>query len=215
MAVLIPAILSKSPEEIEEKIKFLESIPEIEEVQIDFADGKFVPNATAMPREISGLQTGLFIEAHLMTQAPQNYFHDLELLRTRTLLLHYESFISVAALSAALNNAKTLGMGAGVAINPQTEISALGPLAADLDMVLIMGVVPGFQGQQFIPETLDRIAELRKKHPKMIIEVDGGVKLENFQSMVAHGADRIVVGSAIWQTKDPKAAIYEFLKKLK
>ena len=214
MAVLIPAILSKDPSEVEEKIRFLEGVPEITEVQLDFADGKFVPNTTAMPKEINALDTHLYLEAHLMVQAPQHYFHDLELLRPRTVIIHYESYHDLGHLFAALANIKALGMGAGVAINPRTEVSVLEKLAGEIDVALVMGVTPGFQGQSFIPETLDRINELRKLLPSLTIEVDGGVKLENFASIVGHGADRIVVGSAIWQTKDPKQTIQEFLKKL-
>lgn len=211
MPTLVPAILTRDPSEVEEKIRYLESVPEITEVQIDFADGKFVPNTTAMPKEVNALDTHLYLEAHLMVQAPQHYFHDLELLRPRTVIIHYESYHDLGHLFAALKNIKALGMGAGVAINPRTEVSVLDKLAGDIDIALVMGVTPGFQGQEFLAETLDRVQNLRKKHPQMIIEVDGGVKLENFEALVAHGADRIVVGSGIWQNKDPKQTIKQFL----
>jgi len=215
MPQLIPAILTKDPSEVEEKIRFLEGIPEITDVQIDFADGKFVPNETAMPKELFGLETRLYLEAHLMTRHPQYYFHDLENLGARTIFLHHESQHSVHELLTAVKNVKALGPRVGLAISPHTEASAFDPFINEIDVAMILGVNPGWQGQKFLPETLERVADLRKRHSGVIIEVDGGVSLENIESIAAHGADRIVVGSAIWQTADPKKTIQKFLKKIR
>lgn len=214
MIKIIPAILARDAAGIEEKIRFLESIPEIDEAQLDFSDGDFAPNTTALPSEINALDTRLYLEAHLMVREPQRYFHDLELLGARTVLLHYESYHAVEFLLTAVRNLKALGMAAGVAVNPQTDIAVFDRIAPEIDMALILGVLPGFQGQKFLPETLERVAHLRRAQPTLLIEVDGGVNVENLGAIVAHGADRVVVGSAIWQTSDPKKTIESFLKKI-
>ena len=215
MAQLIPAILTKDPEEVREKLHFLESIPQIQEVQVDFEDGQFVENTTIMPKDIWGMDSRLQIEAHMMVAFPQAYFHDLEILKSRRVILHYESFSNVSDLVVSLGNAKAMGFEPGVAINPQTNISAFDGLKEHVDLFLLMCVEPGFQGRQFIPDSLDKLAALRATHKDAIIEVDGGINLDNVGNVVARGADRVVAGSGIWQTPDAKQTIQKFLEILK
>lgn len=213
--MLIPAILTKDPDEYYEKLKFLEEIPEITEVHIDFEDGKFVRNDTVLPRALGSLATRLQVEAHLMVQEPQQYFHDLEVMGAKLLFLHYESFPEEGQLLTAVRNAQIMGFQCGVALNPQTELTVVDRLAGKIDGILLMSVNPGWQGQEFLPETLDRLQILRKAHENVIIEVDGGLKLENFGSVMASGANRIVVGSGIWKTEDPAKTIRDFLSRMK
>lgn len=215
MPILVPAILSKDPEEVREKVKLLESIPEISDLQIDFEDGQFVDNYTALPKDLAGLETRLKLEAHLMVKSPGQYFENLERLKIELLFLHFESFAKVEELLTAVSNARALGFRCGVAINPGTETSVVDRFVDQIDGVLLMSVNPGWQGQKFIPESLERLEVLRKAHRNAILEIDGGINLDNFETVVAHGADRIVVGSGIWQTPDPKETIYQFLEKLK
>lgn len=214
MAILVPSILSKDPEEIRGRIEFLESIPEIQIVQIDFADGKFVPNKLPEPKEIGELETRLELEAHLMVMDPGRYLHDLEALGVHTVFVHYESFYTHEALQNTLKNAQQMGFIVGLAVNPQTDILVFDYFAKDIDEAMVMGVNPGFQGQPLNPETLERVKTLEKKHGHVIIEVDGGVKLTNVGSIIAHGADKLNVGSGIWQSADPKETIHKFLEKL-
>ncbi len=215
MAILVPAILTKDPEEVFRKLKFLESLPEITDVQIDFEDGKFVNNDTVLPRALGPLATRLRVEAHLMVQEPQQYFHDLEAMGAKFLFLHYESFPEEGKLLTAVRNAQIMGFECGVALNPETELTVVDRLAGKIDGILLMSVNPGWQGQEFLPETFDRLQILRKAHENAIIEVDGGMKLENFGRVVASGANRIVVGSGIWKTPDPKQTIHDFLSRIK
>jgi ribulose-phosphate 3-epimerase len=215
MPVLIPSILTRDAQDFHEKLSFLENVPEVNEVQIDFADGKFVDNQTLNPKQLGFFTTRLQLEAHLIVNYPQHYFHDLEALGFKRLILHHESFHDQEHLITALKNARHLGFSCGVALSPHTEVGVLDRLIDQIDMALLLGVYPGWQGQELLPETLDRISALRKRHPYVVIGVDGGVNLENFQSLIAHGADRLVVGSAMWITQDPKQVIREFLEKMK
>lgn len=215
MITLVPAILSRDPDEVREKIRFLESIPELTDVHIDFADNRFVPNQTVSPRDLAGLKTRLRIEAHMMVMEPQQYFHDLEAMQARFLYLHYESFSRIADLLTAVGNAKFMDFQCGVALNPGTDISVVERLLPKIDGVLLMSVQPGFQGQPFVPDSMDRLELLRRAHKDLLLELDGGVNQQNFGVIASYGADRAVAGSAIWQTLDAKKTIHEFLKKQK
>jgi len=212
MPVLVPAILTREASEVGEQLSFLESFPEIRDVQIDFADGDFVPNRTVFPEEIAKPREKFRIEAHMMVYRPQQHLSDLEELGVQSVIVHHESFRDHDRLESTLRNIKTLGMKAGLAVNPNTEIAVFNQFIDFIDLALIMGVNPGFQGQEFIPETAERLKVLRGTYPDAIIEVDGGVKLENVGEIVGLGIDRVVVGSGIWVTPDPGKTIREFLK---
>src|SRR6185295_12520054 len=113
----------------------------------------------------------------------------------KTLIVHYEAYASTDALVAALAEIKKMGFKTGIAINPDTSINVLKDISAD--QYLIMGVVPGKQGQSFIADTINRVAELRKLLPNAIIEVDGGINMGNIKQVAQAGTDLIVAGSAI------------------
>ena len=215
MAELIPAILTRDPEEVKEKLKFLDNFPQLREVQVDFEDGRFVENTTVMPKDLWGIQTRFAIEAHMMVSFPQAYFHDLEILGIKRIILHRESFTQQADLLTSLSNAKVMGFERGVAINPQIDISVFDDLVGLVEVFLLMCVEPGFQGRKFIPNSLDRLFALRERHKDAIIEVDGGINLDNIESVVGQGADRVVVGAGIWQTPDAEQTIQKFLKLLR
>ncbi|MBI4050391.1 MAG: hypothetical protein HY396_00220 [Candidatus Doudnabacteria bacterium] len=215
MATLVPAILTRDPEEVYEKIKFLESVPGITDIQIDFEDGKFVDNKTILPHDLQTLETKLQIEAHLMVQNPERFFHQLEHLGVKTAVFHFESFSNFSEIETAIGNAKSLDLKVGLAINPATELAVVEKFADQVDLCLLMSVHPGLQGQNFLRASLGRLKTLRNRHRGLIIEIDGGINLDNFETIVGFGADRIVVGSGIWQTPDPKKTIHHFLQKLK
>ncbi|KKW22099.1 MAG: Ribulose-phosphate 3-epimerase [Parcubacteria group bacterium GW2011_GWA2_51_12] len=212
---LVPSILTKSADEIYEKLDFLSAVPEISTAQIDFADGKFVPSELVHPRSLRAFDTRLVLEAHLMVQDPTHYFEALFHLGFRAVFIHFESFHNKEQAGTALKNARHAGLRSGLAINPSTGVEIFDWLEGMYDEALVMGVNPGLQGQAFIPETAERVEVLRRKHPDAIIEVDGGVKIENVGSLVAHGANKLNAGSGIWQSPDPKKTIAEFIEKLK
>lgn len=211
MAKLVPAILTRDPEEIYEKLKILESVPEVTEFQIDFADGRFVENKTCLPKDLKPFLTRLSGEAHLLTLTPNVFFHDLEHLGFESVVVHYEAFGIEPEIKNALKNGKYLGFSTGLGLNPHTDIEVVKKFEGLLDGVTLMSVHPGFQGQPFLEDTFARLAALRKLSKSFIIEIDGGVNLGNIQALAAHGADRLIVGSGIWHAKNPKKAIHEFL----
>lgn len=215
MPILLPAILTRDVDEYYEKLRFLEQIPEISELHIDFEDGVFVRNDTFLPAALAARDSRLAAEAHLMVANPQKYFHALEHAGVKTIHLHFESFARQNDLTTAISNAKHLGFRVGVVINPETDISVFDGIADLIDIAMLMSVHPGFQGAKFVPESLDRLHALRKQYPKMQVQIDGGIKLDNIASVRAFGADRIVVGSGVWQNKDVKQAINELLNKIK
>lgn len=214
MPSIIPAILTRDPEEVAEKIRFLETIPEITDVHIDFADGKFVPNSTCLPQSLKEIKTRLRLEAHLMTWKPQDYLHDLQVNGFWRVIFHFESYPLSRDLLIALSNARVLDLSPGAAINPRTELNMVDGFADHIDMVQVMGVEPGFQGKEFIQETLERLQSLRNQEKNVTIQADGGINLDNFQTIIAHGAERLVVGSGIWQTPDARQTIDEFISRL-
>lgn len=215
MTMIVPAVLTKNPDEFQEKLEFLESIQKIMDIHLDIADGEFVTNHTFLPKELGKINSRIKVEAHMMVKNPQYYFHDLEYAGVKMVSIHYESFFRLSDLETALKNAKFLGFETGLFLNPETEVSVVDSLADNLDVLALMSVHPGYQGQKFVPESYDRLELLRKKHPHALIEIDGGINLDNFSSIKEHRPDRIVIGSGIWQTKDVKQRIQEFFERLK
>jgi ribulose-phosphate 3-epimerase len=210
-AVIIPGILTRDAEEIYEKIKVLESIPEVSEIHLDFADGVFVQNTTVLPGQLWDPQTRLKIEAHLMVKDPHKYFHDLEHIGVKRVILQYESFGNVPDLLNAIGNLKAMGMECAVALNVGTEISSFDPVVSQIDAVVIMSIAPGFQGQPFLPETYSRLDALHKNYPDLAVQIDGAVNSANISKIQNHGVSRFTVGSGIWHSPDPKKRIYELL----
>jgi len=203
MAQIVPAILEKTKVGFMEKISLVTKIPGVERIQVDFGDGQFVENELLSAAEMDTLNPAFHWEAHLMVNSPQDFL-DYQICGFKTLILHFEAFSSVEELTWSLLQIKSLGFKTGVAINPETSVNVLKNITAD--QYLIMSVVPGRQGQAFLPSTLEKIRELKKLLPHAIIEVDGGVNETNIKSIKDAGADLICVGSALVKTADVNQA---------
>jgi len=147
----------------------------------------------------------------LMVKEPKDFL-DYQICGFKTLIVHYEAFPSSENLKKTLAEIKSMGFKTGVAISPSTSVSILKDIQAD--EYLIMSVVPGKQGQAFIPSTLDRIRELRKLLPGAIIEVDGGVNETNIKSLKEAGADLICVGSALVKAVDVNQAYGKLIEQV-
>jgi len=205
---IVPAILTDNPEMLKTMIKQAESFTDY--VQIDIMDGKFVPSQSITWQDISRLKTGLQWEVHLMVEQPERHLENYRKAGARKAVFHYEATKSPLETIAL---ARKLGLEIGIALNPETPVSAINSLAGQLNSVLLLSVNPGFYGAKFIPRVLDKVSELRKTTSRLEIGIDGGIKESNIIQVSRSGVDTIFVGSAIFLQSDP-AASYHRLKQL-
>jgi ribulose-phosphate 3-epimerase len=152
--------------------------------------------------------TSKVCDVHLMIEEPGKYAEQFKNAGADILSVHIEA---CPHLHRNIQQIKSLGMKAGVAVNPHTPVESLADVLTDIDLVCLMSVNPGFGGQKFIPQTLEKIKTLRRmideKGLKVQIEIDGGVTLENASTIIAAGADVLVAGNTVFSSFDPKAAI--------
>lgn len=181
-------------------------------IHVDVMDGHFVPNITIGPVVVRALNQVATrpLDVHLMLEEPDDYLQDFVDAGADLLSVHVEA---VPHLHRTVQHIKSLGVSAGVALNPGTPASALNAIALDVDFVLVMSVNPGFGGQAFIPNTLSKISEIRSLLSSVgsaaPIEVDGGIDADNAASVVAAGGTVLVAGNAIFGAADPATATRE------
>lgn len=204
MAKIIPAILTNNLNDFKNKLRLLEKFSSW--IQIDFMDGKFVPYLSVTPKQISKIKTKNFLEAHLMVESPILYASKLNNKLFKKIAFHFETNGQVQKTAGYF---RKQGFRVGLAINPQTQVKKFYPSVKNFDYVLFLSVIPGRQGQKFIPGTLEKIKCLRQKNKKIKIVVDGGINVYNVSKAAKAGADFAAVGSSIFTAKDPKK---EFLK---
>lgn len=177
---------------------------------LDVMDGRFVPNISFGIPIIEHVRkaTKKLCDVHLMILEPERYAEAFKAAGADVLSVHIEA---CTHLHRNIQQIKSLSMQAGVAINPHTPVSLLQDVLGDIDLVCIMSVNPGFGGQKFIPNTLNKIRELRRMiddHKLDVkIEIDGGVTLENAKEIINAGADVLVAGNTVFKSKDPKETI--------
>ena len=184
-------------------------------VHLDIMDGLFVPNISYGFPVIKAIakQARKPLDAHLMIVDPDRYFQRFADLGIANLSVHYEA---CTHLHRSLQAIKSLGMKAGIALNPHTPLSSLQEILPYTDFVLIMAVNPGFGGQSFIESTYSKVERLKKmiveNNPECKIEIDGGVTLTNAPRLVECGADILVAGNSVFTSKDPEQTIEELAK---
>ena len=177
-----------------------------EYLHIDVMDGVFVPNISlgAPIQKSIRKQSKMVFDTHLMIIDPIRYVDDFAKAGSDIITIHLESCDNVAE---TLEKIRSYGIKAGLSIKPKTPVTALKPFIGMFDMLLIMSVEPGFGGQSFIPESLDKIRESRALLPELDIEVDGGINADNINEVVKAGANVIVAGSAVFGKEDVTSAI--------
>jgi len=174
-------------------------------IHVDVMDGHFVPNITIGAPVVAAIRplTGLPLDVHLMIEHPERYISDFINAGADIITVHVEAS---PHLQSTIRLIKELGARAGVSLNPATPLSAVDEFIHHVDLVLIMSVNPGFGGQSFIPETLPRIANMRRmldnRKPGIELEVDGGINAENAPEIVEAGADVLVAGNSIFRAED-------------
>lgn len=209
MALIAPSLLSADFLQLQKDCDMLNESA-TDWFHIDIMDGRFVPNISFGPMVTKFITstTDKYCDVHLMIEEPERYAEAFKDAGADSLTIHIEA---CRHLHRNIQQIKSLGMHAGVAINPHTPVDALKDIIADLDLVLIMSVNPGFGGQAFIPHTLEKIKQLRRMINEQSlstkIEVDGGVSLENAKQITDAGADVLVAGNAVFKASDPKAMI--------
>ena len=182
-------------------------------LHFDVMDGHFVPNISygfPIMQAVSKVLTKK-LDVHFMISNPENYIKQTAAVGATIMNVHYEVFRNIYSLKQCIQDIHAEGMKAGVTINPDTPVSVLSFIINEVDMVLIMGVFPGFGGQKFIPATIDRVKETReliKSHgASVLIEVDGGVNDSNAKALADAGADILVSGNYIFKSPNPEVTI--------
>ncbi|HMR55516.1 MAG TPA: HisA/HisF-related TIM barrel protein [Candidatus Doudnabacteria bacterium] len=194
--MIIPAILETNAKQFQAKLKEVSALKGIKTIQVDFADGEFVATKTASVEEIKLPKSKLEFEAHLMVKNPQD-FSVYKKVGFDKIILHYESFESETDLETALESIRKLKMIPALAISPQTAVSVLRYYTDNITHFTLLSVTPGKQGQKMLPDTIERLMELRDHSTGATIEVDGGVNAENIAKLIDAGASDCVVGSAL------------------
>jgi len=203
--LIAPSVLAADFANLQRDVEMLNS-SEADYIHIDIMDGVFVPNISfGLPVcEAIFKHAEKPLDVHLMIEKPENYiqaFHDVG---AATISVHYEA---THHLHRALQQIRALGLKAGVAINPHTNVQLLEDTITDIDLVCMMSVNPGFGGQKFIEQTYTKIKRLKEiivdAGASTLIEIDGGVNIDNVPKLIEAGADVLVAGSFVFKSDDP------------
>lgn len=209
MSLIAPSLLSANFLALQQDCQMLND-SQADWFHLDVMDGRFVPNISFGPMVIEFIRktTNKVCDVHLMILEPEKYAEAFQKAGADILTVHIEA---CTHLHRNIQQIKGLGMQAGVAVNPHTPVESLKDILADIDVVCLMSVNPGFGGQAFIPHTLTKIKQLRRMIDEaglnVKIEIDGGVTLANAPDIIAAGADVLVAGNTVFKSANPLETI--------
>lgn len=215
MAIIAPSVLSADFGNLQRDCEMLNA-SECDWYHIDIMDGMFVPNMSFGFPVLKAIQKHAKkpLDVHLMIEQPDRYLQEFKNHGAYQISVHIEA---CTHLHRSVQNIKSLDCKAGVALNPHTNVSLLEDIIADIDLVVLMSVNPGFGGQKFIENTYAKISTLKeiilRKNSKALIEIDGGVGADNAAKLIQTGADVLVAGNFVFSSENPTKTILE-LKKL-
>ncbi len=211
--IIAPSILSADFGHLDRAVRMLDR-SSAEWVHIDVMDGVFVPNISFGFPVLKAVRkaTRKLLDVHLMIVEPERYVQRFAQAGADMVTFHLEACADPARCIALI---RASGARVGITIKPATPVETVRKWLQIVDMVLIMSVEPGFGGQRFIPESLDKIRALRRmaadSNPALLVEVDGGITLQNAREIFDAGADVLVAGSTVFGAEDPETAIYDLL----
>jgi ribulose-phosphate 3-epimerase len=214
--ILSPSILSADFARLGEEIAAVEAAG-ADWIHVDVMDGHFVPNITMGPFIVATCRriTSLPLDVHLMIEEPERYIEPFARAGAGGLTVHVETCPDIVGI---LRQIKSLGCRAGAVLNPETPVGAIQPALREADLVLVMSVHPGYSGQSFIPESIAKVSEIRKKldalRSSAWLEVDGGIDLETLPKMKAAGATAYVAATAVFKHPEGPAAGVSSLRSL-
>lgn len=197
-----PSILSADFGKLNKEIESIEDHADY--IHVDVMDGHFVPNLTFGPPVIKYIKSKKPLDVHLMIDNPEKYIEDYVKAGADILTVHYET---AENLKEIVSKIKSLGVKAGVSVKPKTDVKVLKDILPEIDWVLVMSVEPGFGGQEFMPEALDKIKWLRGQSLEIDIAVDGGINEITAQKCIKAGANVLIAGSYIFKAEDRVEAI--------
>lgn len=210
MPLVSPSLLSADFGNLQHDLEILNQ-SECDWYHLDVMDGVFVPNISfGFPvMQAMAKHATKPLDVHLMIEHPEKFLKEVKALGAKVMNVHYEA---CTHLHRVIQQIKAEGMMAGVTLNPHTPVSLLEDIIADLDLVMLMSVNPGFGGQKFIEHTIDKTIRLRqlieRSGSKALIEIDGGVNRETGKRLVEAGADVLVAGSAVFKADDPVEEVH-------
>ncbi len=213
---IAPSILSADFGNLTEEIRKVENAG-ADWIHIDVMDGRFVPNITIGPPVIRSIRkaTRLPFDVHLMIENPERYIESFAAAGSDWITVHVEA---APHLNRTVHLIKELGVKAGVAMNPATSLTAVEEILPEVDLLLIMTVNPGFGGQKFIESMIPKIEKARQKLSDLprppLLEIDGGVTIDNIERIYAAGAEIFVAGSSIFTSRNYQAAIQKMKKRI-
>jgi ribulose-phosphate 3-epimerase len=208
--LIAPSLLAADFGNLQRDIEMINTT-EADWLHVDIMDGMFVPNISFGPDIVSVIRkcTSLPLDVHLMIEQPERYVQTFRDAGADHITIHMEASNH---LHRAVQQIKACGAKAGIALNPHTSVALLDNIIEDLDLVILMSVNPGFGGQKFIYQTIHKIRLLKEmiisKNSSALIEIDGGVGLQNAEVILQAGADILVAGNSVFSAENPTLAVY-------